>query len=78
MTGLQANDDDDEQTRTNIHILCGIRPHVLSGQVIKAYDSDTEATVTDTNTCECTCVYYEYVKICTLKTATFAKNNGDL
>jgi hypothetical protein len=30
-------DDDDEQTRTNIRALSGIRTHCLSVQTIKAY-----------------------------------------
>jgi hypothetical protein len=47
MIGLQANDD--EQTRTNIHALSGIRIHSLSVQAIKAYASDRKSTVTGSN-----------------------------
>jgi hypothetical protein len=41
-----VNDDDDEQMRTNIHVLSGIRTHGLSIQVIKAYASYHVATGT--------------------------------
>jgi hypothetical protein len=37
MIGWQVNDD--EYTRTNIHVLSGIRTHSLSVQTIKAYTS---------------------------------------
>jgi hypothetical protein len=35
--------NDDEQTRTNIHALSGIRTHHLSILAIKAYASDRTA-----------------------------------
>jgi hypothetical protein len=38
--------DDDEQMKTNIHVLSGIRTHGLSIQVIKAYASYHVATGT--------------------------------
>jgi hypothetical protein len=38
--------DDDEQTRTNIHALSGIRTHGLSVKAIKAYASDRTVTGT--------------------------------
>jgi hypothetical protein len=38
--------DEDEQTRTNIHALSGIQTHGLSFQAIKAYDTDCTATGT--------------------------------
>jgi hypothetical protein len=34
---------DDEQTRTNIHTLSGIRNHGLGVHAVKAYASDREA-----------------------------------
>jgi hypothetical protein len=46
MIGCQVNDDDDEQTMTNIHALSGIQTHSLRVQVIKAYASDRVATGT--------------------------------
>jgi hypothetical protein len=45
MIGWHMNDDD-EQTRTNIHALSGIWTHGLSVQVITAYTSDRTATGT--------------------------------
>jgi hypothetical protein len=44
MIGWQVNDD--EQTKTNIHALSGIRTHSTSVQAIKAYASDRAATGT--------------------------------
>jgi hypothetical protein len=41
-----VNNDDDEQTTTNIHALNGIRTHGPRVQAIKAYASDRAATVT--------------------------------
>jgi hypothetical protein len=38
--------DDDEQMRTNIHALSGVRTHGLCFQAIKAYASDRAATGT--------------------------------
>jgi hypothetical protein len=34
---MNGDDDEEEQTRTNIHALSGIRTHGLSVQTIKAY-----------------------------------------
>jgi hypothetical protein len=45
MIGWKVNDDD-EQTRANIHALSGIRTHGLSVQAINAYTSDRAATGT--------------------------------
>jgi hypothetical protein len=39
-------DDYDEQMRTNIHALCGIRTHGLNIQAIKPYASDRAASGT--------------------------------
>jgi hypothetical protein len=39
--------DGNAQTRTNIHALKGIRPHVLNIQAIKAYASDHADIGTD-------------------------------
>jgi hypothetical protein len=39
--------DDDEQTRTNIHALRGIRRDKLSIEAVKTYASDHAATETD-------------------------------
>jgi hypothetical protein len=46
--GWQVNEDN-EQTRTNIHALDGIRTRSPSVQAIKAYASDRVATVTEQN-----------------------------
>jgi hypothetical protein len=43
----------DEQTRTNIHALSGIRTHSLSVQAIKACASDGVATGTAWKGCSC-------------------------
>jgi hypothetical protein len=50
MTGWQVTDDDDEQTRTNIHALSRIQTHSLV-HAIKAYAPDRTATGTGNSIC---------------------------
>jgi hypothetical protein len=55
------NDDDgDDQTRTNIHALSGIRSHGLSIQAMKTYASDSVATGTG---CKLFCKLLDIVKV---------------
>jgi hypothetical protein len=47
MPGWLVSDYDDEQTRTNIHALRGIRTYGLNFQAIKVYAWDRMTTGTD-------------------------------